>query len=269
MKKLMLSAILAMGLASTAIAEPLVLSGGIGIWQQNISGYVKNGNTINYFNNASAENDGNSNTGNFGLEDKKNPYVWLKIHTLIPFIPNVKFQYTRYNTSGHSDYIAGNVELFDDVDINTAIVNANTKQTINSYDITLYYTFSPAFATFNLGAGADIWKGNTKINGYEKITNNSVNIDEDWSVVLPYVYGEIQTMKIFNTSLYGNVKWAKVGDNHHYDYDGGIKYTIDIPGPVNPEIKAGYRYKEAYGVDGDNETEIKYKGFYIEIDATF
>ena len=76
-------------------------------------------------------------------------------------------------------------------------------------------------------------------------------------------------MKIFNTSLYGSIKWAKAGDNHHYDYDGGIKYTIDIPGPVNPEIKAGYRYKEAYGVDGDNETKLEYKGFYLELDASF
>ena len=48
-----------------------------------------------------------------------------------------------------------------------------------------------------------------------------------------------------------------------------LKYTIDILGPVNPFIKAGYRYKEAYGVDGDNETLLKYKGAFLEIGAKF
>ena len=269
MKKILLSAMLAMGLASFSFAEPIFVSAGVGVWQQKIDGYVKNGNTINYFNKKSAETDGNKNTGNLGLKDKNNPFVWVKIHTIIPLIPNIKLQYTRYNTTGHSNYIAGNVKIFDDVNINTAITNASTKQSINSYDITLYYTFNPVFATLNLGGGADIWKGNTKINGYEQITNSPVNINEKWTVVLPYIYGEIQTNSIFGVSLYGDVKWAKAGDDHHYDYNGGIKYTINIPGPINPSIKLGYRYKEAYGVDGNNETKLRYKGFYLTISASF
>jgi hypothetical protein len=76
-------------------------------------------------------------------------------------------------------------------------------------------------------------------------------------------------MRIEGFSILADVKWARAGDNHHYDYLGAVKYTFDVPGPVNPFIKAGYRYKEAYGVDGDNVTELKYKGLFLEIGAKF
>jgi len=92
---------------SFANADFLSISAGAGIEQQKISGYVKNGNTINYFHNKSAETDGNYNTGNLGLKDKNNPFVWLKIIHPIPVVPNIKFQYTKYHSTGHSNYIAG------------------------------------------------------------------------------------------------------------------------------------------------------------------
>ncbi|GAB6075007.1 TIGR04219 family outer membrane beta-barrel protein [Nautilia lithotrophica] len=267
MKKLSI-ALIAAGLVSLASADLLSVSAGLGYEQQNISGYVKLNNTINYFNNSSAETDGNSNTGNFGLSDEKNPYVWVKFIHPIPILPNIKAQYTKYDTSGHSDYIAGNVEIFGDVKIPTALTNATTSQTIDSYDFTFFYEFKPVVADIEAGFGLDIWKGHTKIYG----TGGGVTktwIDNDWDVVLPYLYGHVETMKVFGFSLIGDIKWAKAGDNHHYDYQGALKYTIDVPGPVNPFVKVGYRYKEAYGVDGDNETLLKYKGAFLEIGAKF
>jgi len=251
---------------SFASADVLSFSAGVGIWQENIDGYVKNGDTINYFNNPSAERDGNSNTGNLGLKDKSNPFFWAKIIHPIPILPNIKFQYTKYHSTGHSNYVAGNVKIFDDVRINTALTNADTKMDINSYDITAFYEFNPFFADIEVGAGADIWDGKTKI--YDNTSDKEI-VNQSFSVILPYVYGHIETMKIFGFSALADIKWAKAGDNHHYDYLGAIKYTIDIPGPVNPFIKVGYRYKEAYGVDGDNTTKLQYKGAFAEIGAKF
>jgi len=247
-----------------ANADFLSISAGAGYEQQKISGYVKNGNTINYFNNSSAETDGNSNTGNLGLEDKNNPYVWIKLIHPIPIIPDVKLQYTKYDSTGHSNYIAGNVEIFGDANIPTAITNASTSQTIDSYDLTLFYEFKPVFADIEAGFGFDYWKGHTKIT-----SGTTTYVDSDWSVVLPYVYGNVETMKFFGFSALGYVKWAKAGDNHHYEYMGALKYTIDIFGPVNPFIKVGYKYKEAYGVDGNDETKLQYKGVFAEIGAKF
>ena len=251
---------------SMASADMLSISAGVGIEHQKIDGYVKTGNTKNYFNNSSAETDGNTNTGNLGLDDKNNPFLWIKIIHPIPVIPNIKFQYTKYHSTGHSNYIAGNVKIFDDVNIPTALTNADTKMDINSYDITAFYEFNPVFADIEVGAGADIWDGKTKI--YDNTSNKEI-VNQSFTVVLPYVYGHIETMKIFGFSALADIKWAKAGDNHHYDYLGAIKYTIDMPGPINPFIKVGYRYKEAYGVDGDNTTKLQYKGAFAEIGARF
>ena len=265
MKKI--SLILA-GLISFASADFLSFSAGAGLEKQEIDGYVKVKNTINYFNKSSAEVDGNPNTGNFGLDDKTNPFVWVKLIHPISILPNIKLEYTKYHSTGHSNYIAGNVEIFGDVTIPVALTNAYTKMDINSYDVTLFYEFNPVIADIEVGAGADIWDGKTTIKG------NGAGIyktwvDESFTVILPYVYGHLESMKIFGFSILADIKWAKAGDNHHYDYLGAVKYTINMSGPINPFIKVGYKYKDVFGVDGDNETKIKYKGAFAEIGVKF
>ncbi len=253
--------------ANMASADFLSISAGAGYEQQKIDGYVKIGNTINYF--AKHQVDPANNVGSFGLKDKSNPYVWVKFIHPIPLIPNVKLQYTKYDSTGHSDYIAGgDIKIFGDVSIPTGISNASTTQTINSYDLTLFYEFKPVVADIEAGLGADYWKGHTKIYG-TALGETKTWVDNDWSVVLPYLYGHVETMKLFGFSALASVKWAKVGDNHHYDYVGALKYTIDVPGPVNPFIKIGYRYKDVLGVDGDDETKLEYKGVFAEIGAKF
>ena len=253
---------------SFANADFLSISGGVGVEQQKIDGYVKLGNTINYF--APHKVDPANNVGTFGLKDKNNPYVWVKFIQPIPLIPNIKVQYTKYDTTGYSNYIAGNAKIFGDVNIPTAITDASTSQTINSYDLTFFYEFKPIVADIEAGFGLDYWKGHTKI--YGTLGNTGIKetwVNNDWSVILPYLYGHVETMQIFGFSALATIKWAKAGENHHYDYLGALKYTIDVPGPVNPFIKVGYRYKEAYGVDGDNTTKLRYKGFFAEIGAKF
>ena len=247
-------------------ADLLSFSVGAGLEQQKIDGYVKTGDTINYFNNKNAEKDTNPKTGNLGLGDKTNPYVWAKLIHPIPVVPNIKFQYTKYHSTGHSNNIAGNIKIFGDVNIPFALTNADTKMDINSYDITLFYEFKPIIADIEAGFGADIWQGKTKI--YDRTLKKEI-VNQDFTVILPYLYAHLETMQFFGFSALATVKWAKAGDNHHYDYLGAVKYTIDIPGPVNPFIKVGYRYKEAYGVDGDYKTKLQYKGAFLELGAKF
>ena len=256
---------------SFASADFLSFSAGAGYEQQNIDGYVKNGNTINYF--APHSINPAKSIGTFGLKDENNPYVWAKFIHPIPFIPNIKVQYTKYSSTGYSKYIAANnIKIFGDVAIPTGLTNASTKMDINSYDLALFYEFKPVVADIEAGFGVDYWKGHTKIYGTGKIlivSKTKTWVDSDWSVVLPYLYANVETMQIFGFSAIANVKWAKAGDNHHYDYVGALKYTLDIFGPVNPFIKVGYRYKDVYGVDGSTETKLTYKGVFAEIGAKF
>jgi len=248
---------------SVASASMLSISAGVGIEHQKISGYVKNGNTINYFGNHSPYG---GHIGYLGLQDKNNPYLWLKVITPIPYIPNIKFQYTKYYSTGHSNYIAGNVKVFNDVNIPVAITDASTQMDINSYDITAFYHFNPVFADIEVGAGADVWDGNVKI--YDNTTNTQI-VNQNFTVILPYLYGRIETMSIFGFSIIGRAKVAKSGENHYYNYLGALKYTLNVSAPVDPFIKIGYRYKQAYGVDGDNTTKLEYKGAFAEIGVKF
>jgi len=264
MKKL----IYLMGIVGALNADLLSVSAGAGFFNQKIDGYVKIGNTINYFNNASAQTDGNYQTGDFGLKNKSNPYFWAKLISPIPLIPNVKFQYTKYDTTGHSNYIAGGVKVFGDVEIPTALTDADTELNINSYDFTFFYEFKPMVADIEAGMGVDYWQGNLTISGVGGGVRKTW-VNNDWQIILPYLYAHAESMQIHNVSLLANVKWAKFEDNHHYDYSAAVKYTFDIVGPINPFVKAGYRYKDVYGVDGDDKTSLKYKGLFLEIGAKF
>ena len=252
---------------SFASADWLSLSAGAGYEQQNIDGYVKVGDTINYF---APHKVNYYNEGSLGLKDKSNPYVWVKFIHPIPIIPNIKVQYTKYDSDGHSNYVAGGSKVFGDVNIPLGITNASTSQTIDSYDLTLFYEMKPVVVDLEAGVGIDLWKGHTKIYGTAQGTTiKRTWVDSDWTVILPYVYGSVESMQFFGFSALGYVKWAKAGDNHHYEYLAALKYTIDIPGPINPFVKLGYKYKEAYGVDGDDETKLQYKGAFLEIGAKF
>ena len=267
MKKISLALVLS-GVLSVATADILSFSAGAGYWQENISGYIKSGNVINYFQNKQAETDGNNNTGNFGLRDKNNPYLWIKLIHPVPVIPNIKLQYTKYDSTGYSSYISAGDISFGDDKIDVSLNNATTTQKINSYDLTLFYQFNPSFADIEVGLGVDLWQGKTKIYG----TGNGETktwVDESWTVPLPYLYGGIETMKFYGFSFNANVKLAKISDAHHYDCQGSLKYTIDILGPVNPFLKVGYRYKELSAEDKDDKMVLKYKGAFLEIGAKF
>jgi outer membrane protein len=253
MKKISLALALVLSVTS---ADLLSVSAGAGYEQQNISGYVKKSSAMLYLD--------KSGTNNLGLKDENNPYVWIKFIHPVPLIPNIKAQYTKYDTSGYGNANV-NVKLFGDVNLNIT-GSIHTTQTINSYDVTFFYEIKPVVADIEAGFGLDLWQGHTKV-----VEKNTLKVlaDNDWTVPLPYLYAHVETMQFFGFSVIADAKWAKAGDNHHYDYQGALKYTIDILGPVNPFIKAGYRYKEVYGVDGDNETLLKYKGAFLEIGAKF
>jgi len=269
MKKLSLAAILVAGAVSFASADLLSVSAGVGFWKENISGYVKKGNSINYFDKHDVDPAKNPYEGYFGLEDKTRPYFWVKLIHPVPILPNVKFQYTKYDTSGHSDYVTGNVKI-GDVEIDAALTNVDTTQEIDSYDFTFFYEFKPVVADIEAGFGIDFWKAHTKIIGTETTTGiRKTIVDDDWNLPLPYLYAHAESMKFYGFSVLGNIKWIEAGDNHHYDYMGAIKYTIDVPGPVNPFVKLGYRYKEVKGEDDGTELKLKYQGAFLELGAKF
>ncbi len=247
---------------------------GFGYQRQTADGYIKDGDHINYFNNPAAEhdNDDENKTGNLGLQDASNPFIWIKFtHNLKnKYIPYLKFQYTAYDAKGHSDQVVGHINVAG-LRIDTQIHDAKTHQTIDSFDGTLFWHYKPLYTEMVVGVGLDYWLGKTYINGKDD-DNNSVSIEVDWSALLPYIYGHLEGGGLdngFEGSL--DFKWADSGNAHHYDFMGEVRYNLDnmdvVGGMQNPfksYIAVGYRYKEAYQKDGNKSVLIRYDGAYIE-----
>jgi outer membrane protein len=257
MKKLALSLLVA---GSFASADFLSISAGAGVWQENISGYVKSGDTINYMNNKSAETDGNDNTGNLGLADKTQPYIWVKLIHPIPLIPNVKLQYTKYSTSG--DGIAsGKLKVFGkSISLSDRV---HTDLDINSYDATLFYEFKPVVVDLEAGIGVNVLSTDTTV-------KTSIQTSSASTVTpIPYLYARAETMQFLGFSIEAEGKYLNVsGTGHYYDYSSALKYHLPLP-VLDISASAGYRYQDILGEDGDNETKLQFKGAFAEVGVKF
>ncbi|WP_456488856.1 TIGR04219 family outer membrane beta-barrel protein [Caminibacter pacificus] len=264
MKKLILAVFLTVGMLK---ADFFNISGGYGVEQQIIGGYVKGSKGKNYFGKKSVDFNNDPYTGYFGLKNKTHPYFWIKLTHKIPFVPNFKFRYVRYESSGHSNYIASNVTVFGKVSINTILTDADTYMSIDAYEGTAFYCINTSIGKSELGLGADYWRGTFRI--YDNVNKKYV-VNYQGSLILPYLYGSLNTVKLHGFSFVGIAKVAKIGDKHHYDFSGGIKYSINLKNIIEPFVKIGYKYKEAYYKDSnDNTTKLSYKGAFLEIGAKF
>ncbi len=255
MKKILLSSLVALGLATSANADFIGASVGVGLWNQNINGYAKNGDDVNYFNNKSAETDGNVHTGNLGLEGGNRPFIWAKIIHPIPLIPNVKLDYRQYSFSGDGKAV-GTVHIF-----GMAIPitdNVHTDMNIKSYDATFFYEFKPVVVDLEAGFGLNVLQGETKVK------SSSGTSDVKWVAPLPYIYARAETMKLFCFAIEAQVKDFEYKNNHYRDYDAGIKYFAPIP-VFDVSAKLGYKKQDIQGVDGDNKTNIIFEGAYAEL----
>ena len=252
MKKVLLGLAL---FGSIASADFIGASVGAGLWQENISGYVKSGDYTNYLNKEVSLTD--TKNGNLGLSDEVKPYVWAKIIHPIPLIPNVKAEYRQYETSG-SGKVVGHLEFFGS-DIALA-GTADTDVKIDSYDITLFYEVK-LFVEVEAGIGVNLLEGETDI-----VINKVQEDSATWTVPIPYLYGRVETPTIMGFSAEAQGKYIDVDTAHYYDYQGGVKLHLPLAF-LDMTIGAGYKYQEIYGEDGDDATMLKFEGYYAEVGA--
>jgi outer membrane protein len=243
---------------SIASADFIGASVGAGMWQENIDGYVKTGDDINYMNKKSAETDGNEHTGNLGLSDEVKPYVWAKIIHPVPLIPNIKAEYRQYDTAG--DGIAvGTLKVFgQNISLNGKV---HTEITINSYDVTAFYELK-LFAEVEAGVGVNVLDGTTKVKQLD--STNPISTETSWIALIPYLYARVETPTILGFSAEAQGKYLDVGSAYYHDYQGALKYHI-VNTILDVSLALGYKYQDIYGEDGDNVTNLKFEGAYAEL----
>jgi outer membrane protein len=251
MKKLLLGLALAGSLAS---ADFIGTSVGAGMWHQNIGGYAKNGKDINYMNNKAAETDGNIHTGNLGLSDETKPYVWAQIIHPIPVVPNVKLQFTQYDTSG-SGIAVGSVKLFGaDINLHDRV---HTHITIDSYDATFFYELK-MFAEVEVGFGVNVLDGNTKV------STSTSSASASWIAPIPYLYARVETPTIMGFSVEAQAKYLSINSAYYHDYQGAVKYHLPTP-IVDMSASLGYRSQDIFAKDGGDETKLEFQGAFAEL----
>ena len=251
MKKLLLGVALAGSLAS---ADFIGASVGAGMWQENIDGYVKSGDDINYLN----KDDGNTNTGDLKLSDEIKPYVWAKIIHPIPLIPNVRAEYRQYETTGKNGYAVGSLDFFGSKIRGGAVVD--TDITINSYDVTAFYELK-LFVEVEAGVGVNVLDGTT-----DMVINKGDKISTTWTVPIPYLYGRVETPTIMGFSVEAQAKYVDVGTAYYHDYQGAVKYHLPTP-IIDLSVTVGYKTQDIYGEDGDDASQLKFEGAYAEVGA--
>ncbi|NPA54884.1 MAG: TIGR04219 family outer membrane beta-barrel protein [Epsilonproteobacteria bacterium] len=255
MKKILLMGLIGL---SAANAEIIGMSGGVGIWKENISGYIKTGDNINYLHNQSALSDGNDKTGDLGLANKSHPYVWLQLIHPLPLIPNIKLQYTRYDTSGDG-VASGDLKIFNKtITANSAV---HTDLTIDSYDMNVFYNIEPIVANINVGVGVNVLCGDTSVT--VKSTNQTSSAS--FTTPIAYLYANVDSMTLFGMSASAQVKYLNISSlGHYYDYDFNVQYHLSTV-IIDATISVGYRYQDILAKDGDDETNLKFNGGYAQI----
>jgi outer membrane protein len=255
MKKILLSSLVALGLATSANADFIGASVGAGLWSQKIDGFVKSGDDTNYFNKKSARTDGDNHTGDLGLEGEQKPFLWAKVIHPIPLIPNVKAEYREYSFAGDGEAV-GSLEIFGKSI--TLTDKVHTDMDIKSYDATFFYEINPVIVDLEFGIGINVLQGETTV----KSTTGKDNVK--WVAPLPYLYLRAESMSFFGFAVEAQAKQIESGENYYKDYDAGIKYFAPIP-ILDISAKLGYKKQDIQGVDGDDKTQIKFEGAYAEI----
>ena len=243
-------------IATMASADFLGVSVGAGMWQENIDGYVKNGDKKNYLNNSSISIT-DQNNGNLKLSDEIKPYIWAKFIHPIPLIPNVRAEYRQYHTTGTNGHVVGKINMFgEDIDL-TGV--ANTDITMNSYDVTAFYELK-FFVEVEAGLGINVLDGTTDI------TVNGVKNSASFTAPIPYLYGRVESPTFMGFSFEAQAKYLDVSEAFYHDYQGAVKYHLPTP-IIDISITAGYKTQEIYAEDGDDVTDMKFSGAYAELGA--
>lgn len=240
MKKLLISAIIALLPLSAMSATVLGLQVGAGSWKHDPSG------TIN------TDLDAASNTvdlkNDLNLTEESEGYAYFIVEHPVPLVPNFKYVNTKLTSAG-----TGAVNFtFDGVNYATPV---NTKIDLSQSDFILYYEILDNIVSLDLGLNA-------------KKVDGNITIDTDvttFSGTIPmlYVAAEIQLPAGF--SLAGEISTISAGGSEVTDLTVKATYTTDFLLGVEAGVRnLSIKVDDADSVNGDIEFKGIFAGVYFK-----
>ncbi len=239
MKKLLLSAAIALLPVTGFTATVLGIQAGAGTWSQSPSGNIT----------ASIGGTGTSADLNNDLQlgKKSNGYFYFVLEHPVPLVPNIKFVNTKLSSSG-----SGSVTT--DFDFNgttyTATTAVTTSLTLNQTDTILYYEIlDNDLISFDIGLNAKMISGSATVN------TDTAN----FSATVPMIYAAAEIGLPAGFSLAAEISTISAGTNTISDIVTKVTYTTDMM----LGVEAGIRTQN-YNIDVNSvKADIKFTGLFM------
>ncbi|MGB3751622.1 MAG: TIGR04219 family outer membrane beta-barrel protein [Arcobacteraceae bacterium] len=245
MKKIILSSIVAISLATSIHADFIGAEAGYAIWNSSLSGDIQKGNgTLDF------ENDlgyGSSET---------NSFMWAYIDHPLPLLPNFKIQKTNYSDDA-SGRLNKNV-TFDNQNF-TMNENVSSSITLDQVDFIPYWRILDNWVNLDIGLNIKMIDGNIKVSSKDAVKPT----DSDFNVILPMLYTKARfDLPLTGLSLEADASYVSYDGNKFSDLKAGIVYetTIGLGATV------GYRQQKITLDDIDDVYgDLTIKGAYAGI----
>jgi len=243
-KFLLLGLILLSFTSISGAAADLNFSAGGGIWMNEGSGDIR------YKNNPSVDID------DLDYDTENRGYGWAELRHPVPFLPNLRIEYSDVRFSGHSDTGFS----WDDIDFEA---NSYSETQLHQLDMILFYNiFSQSGIIWDLGVDVKYMNFEFDAEGEGRIPNipgSSIyySVHEEEDLYIPFIYTKLRfDILKSGIGIEGELKYSFYKGSSAFDTSIKADYLFDLK-PFKFGIEAGYRF-ENIDLDQDDFGSIKF-----------
>ncbi len=206
-----------------------------------------------------------SSTANFNFDDETNGAAYIAVEHPVPFLPNLKVNYTGLDTSGVTNL---ETSFTFDGNLYTAESDVMTNADITSTDIILYYElFDNDLISFDLGLNGKYIDGTLIV---EDQASNTRGVEE-FSGVVPMVYSRVQVgLPFTGLAAYAEGSYLSFDDHTLSDYQIALTYSFIESLAVDMTLQLGYRNVQVDIEDLDDVyADMEYDGAFAGLEIHF
>ena len=207
----------------------------------------------------------NNNTANFNLSDETQSTGYVAFEHPVPFVPNIKLNYTSLDTQGNTQLDSG---FTFDGDLYTAESEVYTGIDLNSTDIILYYElFDNDLISFDLGINGKYVDGALSVREESTATRGAT----DFSGVIPMAYSRVQVgLPFTGLGAYAEGSYLSFDDHTFSDYQLALTYSFIESLAVDMTLQLGYRSVEMDIEDLDGVyADMSFDGAFAGLELHF
>lgn len=206
-----------------------------------------------------------SSTASFNFDDETNGAAYIAVEHPVPFLPNLKVNYTGLDTAGVTNL---ETSFTFDGNLYTAESNVLTDAEITSTDIILYYElFDNDLISFDVGLNGKVIDGTLLVEDQASNTRGM----EEFSGVVPMVYSRVQVgLPFTGLAAYAEGSYLSLDDHTLSDYQIALTYSFIESLAVDMTLQLGYRNVEIDIEDLDDiYADMEYDGAFAGLEIHF